>query len=167
MKREEERKAKEHQRQCDEEAGSVKADPKPPQMLFFKCSACSHEVLVTRKAFKKDTLDAKTWCNKCKKSCMAKNFKCQCGEYWYKCTLHKEIKAEANESTSKDKPKLAHKKPSKTTLRRKKREEMDLDGLFQEPRRKKPRICEPVFKASMLSPCLKRKFAHLCQKDGG
>ncbi len=43
----------------------------------------------------------------------------------------------------------------------------DLEGNFRVKRRRKGEACELRFSSSMLSEGLKRKFAHLCQQDGG
>ena len=49
--------------------------------MFF-CGVCEHGVKANRKAFRTDALDSKTWCNKCKKSHIAKAWNCKCKLPW-------------------------------------------------------------------------------------
>ena len=54
----------------------------------FLCGVCEHKVKASRKAFKADTLDCKTWCNSCKKSYIANAWTCECKLPWYLCPKH-------------------------------------------------------------------------------
>ena len=138
--------------------------------VYFVCGACGNEIPANRRAFKINTLDAKTWCGRCKKSLMAKSYKCQCGVPWYKCNAHQAVKATVEgdqDSLSSKVEKKLPEKPKAKTVKSKARgvEQEDLEGNYRVPKRRKQKVCEPVFRVSMLSAGLKRKFASLCQ-DG-
>ena len=45
------------------------------EVPWLTCDKCGNGVKSTRKAFKLSTLGAKTWCGRCKKSLMAKEWK--------------------------------------------------------------------------------------------
>ncbi len=153
---EKERKVKEAYKNADE-----------PRM--FSCNVCENKIPATRKAFCSTTLDTKTWCGRCKKSLMAKGFACPCGAPWYKCVIHGEVnkridmgKTSVGSTQKQGEKDLTRKGKSKV---RKAYEGYDLEGINTEKRSRKASLCEPVFRSSMLSAGLKRKFAHLCQED--
>ena len=128
----------------------------------FSCGQCGHRVPSNRKAFNIRSLDTKTWCNKCKKNWMSKSYSCGCGKPWYKCSVHNNSSKIEDESTH---GKLVDKfkaKPGKVKAKYKNQDE-DLEGNFTTKKSRTSKTCEPVFRASMLSANLKRKFAHLCE----
>ena len=68
------------------------APPPPtplPQLIFFVCPRCTHQLPGTRIAFRHNNLDAKLWCNRCQRSRYIKAWRCQCGLPWHHCPQHK------------------------------------------------------------------------------
>ena len=130
--------------------------------VMYMCGTCSNKVLASRKAFRKDTLDAKTWCGKCAKSLMAKTFKCQCGVPWHKC-LHHQPGESQMERVINDAPNIKRRKKSPAEVFRLKTLQEDLEGNNKDSRKRKRKVFEPVFRQSMLSAGLRLRFASLCQ----
>ena len=107
-----------------------------------------------------------------------KAYNCPCGKAWFKCGVHANRKGEdaggdASQQISREKVGGNKDQPNNTTapmdkeaVRSRKRYRQDLEGTHAETgRRRKVTASEPVFRPSMLSAGLKRKFAHLCQED--
>ena len=172
-KRQEEEAAKEDRR------GVKKLRVAPPvpdekEKVYFQCGKCMQQVLADRKAFLTTSLDARTWCGGCGKSWMAKTYLCNCGVLWYKCGVHKKVSPAEGKPSQTGKPleeNLLEEKPKPKVgkPRVKRPEPEDLEGHYKVARRKKVGVgvCEPRFSSSMLNTGLKRKFAHLCQNEGG
>ena len=123
---------------------------------LFICSICDHKVPATRKAFSIGTLDAKTWCGKCKKNRMSKEFQCQCGRPWYKCEFHKDLQSEAELIELMSESKVI----SQTTTKRKLTSHVDLEDFYRVKKRR-TKAAEPALRQGMLSEKLKVKFAAL------
>ena len=60
-----------------------------PQLVFFMCPRCPHQLPGTRIAFRHNNLDTKLWCNRCQRSLYIKTWRCQCGLPWHHCPQHK------------------------------------------------------------------------------
>ena len=60
-----------------------------PQLIFFMCPRCPHQLPGTRIAFRHNNLDAKLWCNRCRRSLNIRTWRCQCGLPWHHCPQHK------------------------------------------------------------------------------
>ena len=137
--------------------------------ICFYCAKCNNEIPSDRKAFRRDTLDAKTWCGICKKNYMAKSYTCQCGELWYKCGMHKRVNDAMKGDAAIDLNTLPAKEFRKTVKKRRPlmNQLEDLEGHFKITKKRRcekiNRACEAPLRASMLSAGLKRKFAYLCQ----
>ena len=158
---------------ANKKAKVLHEEPPPGEAVKIKiyvcCAKCNNKIPSDRKAFRPNTLDARTWCGECKKNYMAKSYKCQCGVLWYKCGMHRgvndTIKGDAalapNTLPAKGLRKAVQKgRPPKNQLE-------DLEGNFKITKKRKcehiNRAFEAPLRASMLSAGLKRKFAYLCQ----
>ena len=127
------------------EGGKVK-------MAWFSCGVCSNKVRAERKAFQLNTLGAKSWCDKCHKNRMAKEWLCDCGMLWYKCEKHARSSDKAKKEEGK--AKNGKKRPLSASI--------DFETLSSEPIKGRPRYSMYSIKSTMLSPALKRKFSYLC-----
>ncbi len=135
---------------------------------YFVCATCGTKVPSKRKAFDAKALDAKTWCGTCRKSWMVKNFNCECGRPWFKCSLHSDRSKPTSEAQGKVQQESQEKvftKPGKARVKRATVSE-DLEGFNARKRNRGQKTTpEPVFRATVLSEGLKRKFAHLCADE--
>ena len=162
-------KRKQEQDKADREAKKAKTSEEHEEHLeevkYYHCGTCGNKVPTTRKAFHKETLDAKTWCSKCAKRWLSKTFKCQCGLPWHKCDTHQPGERQAVRAKLIDDNRHKRKRPAQTFNRQALRE--DLEGNHMVPKRRKFKVCEPVFRPSMLSSKLRLRFASLCQDGEG
>ncbi len=147
-----------HEEKMEDEA----AGGKP---VSFLCNQCENPVPSTRKAFHSGALDARTWCSKCRKSWMAKAFACPCGAPWYKCTIHGDLNCKVEGDKDSSEKKHAASNRRKVCKAKRNAGSEDLEGNFADKSCRRSSSSTPVFRASMLSAGLKRKFAHLCQND--
>ena len=94
--------ASETEKSTIENVAPIPRDEVVPKLLEdvykFKCDTCQCEVKSNRKAFRLDTLGAKTWCGNCKKSYEAKTWKCPCNLPWYECGVHRHVTSKGKEA---------------------------------------------------------------------
>ena len=84
-----------------------------PQLIFFVCPRCTHQLPGTRNAFRHNKLDAKLWCNQCRRSRYIKAWRCQCGIPWHICPQHRHEPNRLRNTIAAAKP--PHKPPNHTT----------------------------------------------------
>ena len=60
-----------------------------PQLIFFRCPRCPHQLPGTRSAFRHNNLDARLWCNSCQRSLRINTWRCTCGLPWHQCPQHR------------------------------------------------------------------------------
>ena len=60
-----------------------------PSIVYFTCPGCPRKLLPgTRPVFNTHNLDARLWCNSCRKSLFVKTWQCSCGIPWHNCPEH-------------------------------------------------------------------------------
>ena len=57
--------------------------------IFVQCPGCTHVESSSCKAFQTFDLDWKQKCNNCEVQSCVKLWKCDCGLFWHKCTIHR------------------------------------------------------------------------------
>ena len=137
-------------------------------MHIVQCPACDKQSPSDRYTFQYQDLDSKIKCIECSKHTAIRGWKCNCGIHWYNCRVHC-----CTESLPKCKPK-ASKVRTETTSgslgSNAPYEQILDDDLKIEAKRAKRQLArqnhmvrpnQPSFSASMLSPNLRQRFAHL------
>ena len=142
----------------------------------FACPTCGTLSDSKRAAFSLTNLDTRTWCRRCKVSRYVRAWQCQCGTQWHLCPTHVTAPAMEREEHA-GAPQRSRRQTDQTTphppSRARRGTKRNGDWLDAPPKRTRTTAAQITFSTSesagikgfdpqLLSPSLKRRFAHLC-----
>ena len=127
----------------------------PATEPFFKCPKCEHHVHAAHPSFHACNLETPVKCKGCARKVPVFRFNCSCAIQWHLCNTHRTIPSSLLESCIGLKRKLVHDEECENRKSHRATAECSARSLPEHVR----------LNPNLLSPSLKRRFAHLLQPE--